>query len=133
MRKNTVSYEKFHNSTSVQTKVITKNNFTYKIILEVIEDFINSSKNILDIGSGAGTLCLYYASKGYNVFGIDVSRKAVDSANKSAEYLGFKNAKFRKMNFPQESPKERYDFIVFTEVIEHLEDDYLALKKIFSL
>lgn len=135
MKKNILKldYDNFHGTTSIQNKVIIKNNFTYKTTLNIIDRFIHSKKNILDIGSGAGTLCLYYASKGYEVVGIDVSEKAIYSANKSAKHLGIENAKFFKMNFPKETPEERYDFIIFTEVIEHLEDDHLALHKIFSL
>jgi SAM-dependent methyltransferase len=126
-------YEIFHHNTNLQTKIISKNNFTYRIILSVVDKYLKKGNKILDIGSGAGTLCLYYGSNGYEVLGIDISQKAIIAANASAEYLGLKNVKFSQMNFPHETPKDKFDFIIFTEVIEHLEDDDLALKKIFSL
>lgn len=128
-----INYDIFHKDTAIQTKVINRNNFTYKIILNVISKFLQDNKRILDIGSGAGTLGLYYAKKGFDVVGIDISQKAVDEANQSAKYLRLKTAKFIKMNFPQEVPKAKFDFIISTEVIEHLNDDELALRKIFSL
>lgn len=131
--KKNFEYDKFHKSTSIQKNVINSSNFTYKIIINVIDEFINGSKSILDIGSGAGTLGLYYANKGFTVLGIEISQKAVDSANQSAKHLGLENVKFTKMDFPEEIPKEKFDFIIFTEVIEHLEEDSLALKKIFYL
>ncbi len=127
------NYDRFHKSTSIQTKLITENNFTYRILIGVINRFLDGSKKILDIGCGAGTLGLYYANKGNTVLGIDISQKAVDSANESAEFMALKNARFERMDFPNDVPKEKFDFIIFTEVIEHLENDDLALKKIYGL
>lgn len=126
-------YEEFHQATKSQKRVIVKNNFTYRHILNEVDKFLKSPKHILDIGCGGGTLCLYYASRGNTVVGIDISQKAVDSARESAEFLELKTASFKVMNFPNEVPKEKFDFIIFTEVIEHLENDDLALKRIFSL
>ncbi|MBI2031156.1 MAG: class I SAM-dependent methyltransferase [Candidatus Levybacteria bacterium] len=128
-----IDYDEFHNTTSVQTKIIRNNNFTYKTILKIIDNYLGLSKNILDIGSGAGSLCLYYANKGYKVLGLDISEKAVENATQSARYLKLTNVKFTKMNFPEEIPNEKFDFIILTEVIEHLKDDNLAIKKIFSI
>jgi SAM-dependent methyltransferase len=127
------NYDIFHKTTSIQTKTITENNFTYRILLGIINHLHIKPKKILDIGCGAGTLSLYYARKGYKVVGIDISKKAVDAASKSAMFLGLKNAFFQKIDFPNEIPKGKFDFIIFTEVIEHLKNDDLALKKIYSL
>lgn len=127
------NYENFHKVTTIQKKIVNNNNFTYRILIEVINKYIIDQKDILDIGCGAGTLALYYANKGFNLLGIDISQRAVDSANSSARYLNINNVKYEKMNFPYEIPNEKFDFIIFTEVIEHLKDDELALKKIYSL
>lgn len=72
-------------------------------------------------------------SKGYKIVGVDISQKAIDRARESAKILKLKNSKFLRMNFPREVPKEKFDLVIFTEVIEHLYNDDLALKKIFSL
>lgn len=126
-------YEEFHNNTRVQSRIIDENNFTYKHILKIINKFLRPPKKILDIGCGAGTLCLYYAKRGNQVLGIDISQKAVNSANHSAKLLGLNNVKFEKMDFPKRTPHDKFDFIIFTEVIEHLEDDKFALRKIYLL
>jgi cyclopropane fatty-acyl-phospholipid synthase-like methyltransferase len=128
-----INYDDFHETTSAQSKIIVENNFTYKTILSVINKWIKKNDKILDIGCGAGTLCLYYANKGNDVLGIDISGKGIDSANQSAHYLGLNNVKFKKMNFPTQVPQEKFDFIIFSEVIEHLKNDDLVLKKIFLL
>lgn len=133
-KRKTAKYEEFHKNTSSQKYVINRNNFTYRIILDVIDKYLNSSKDILDIGCGAGTLCLYAASKGNNVYGIDIAHNSITACKKSARQLQLeKRAKFEVMDFPKEVPKGKFDLIFFFEVIEHLKDDQKALNTIHSL
>lgn len=110
-----------------------RDNFTYRIIFEVISKFLNSPKDILDVGCGAGTVALYLASKGHNVLGIDIARSAIDACNRSARLLGLNNVAFKVMDFPREIPKQNFDFILCSEVLEHLNNDDLALEKMFKL
>lgn len=126
-------YELFHSKTSPQKNIIKKNNFTYILSLPLIDKYLKPRSEVLDIGAGAGTLALYAANKKCNVLGIDISRDAVNAANESAELIGFKNIKFKVMKFPEKSPGGKYDFIFFTEVIEHLQDDEKAIKEISNM
>ncbi len=126
-------YSRFHKRTNSQRKVIDENNFTYKLILRTLSKYIKKNKKILDIGCGAGTIALYCGSKGNNVLGIDISAEAIRAAKKSASFLELNNVKFETRNFPVEYPKAKYDLIICTEVIEHLEDDKKALKTIYKL
>lgn len=128
-----VLYDKFHKKTSIQRKLIDENNFTYRLLIPEINKYLKTPKKILDIGCGAGTLSLYYAKKGNNVTGIDISKNAVGSANESAKILRLNNVRFSQVNFPKSLPVGKYDFIILTEVLEHLKDDELALRKINSL
>ncbi len=128
-----MDYDDFHTSTSPQLKFITEKNFTYRLLLEEINKYIKANEKILDIGCGAGTLGLYIGKKRKQAVGIDISRKAVESANESAKRLNLKNVIFEVINFPMQIPKGKFDFIIFTEVIEHLEDDNQALKQIYKL
>ena len=126
-------YDRFHNKTSIQRKVISENNFTYILLLPIINKYLKPNAKILDIGSGAGTLALYIASKGHDALGIEISQKAVESARESAKILGLNNISFEVMNFPNQIPDGKFDMIIFTEVIEHLKNDNKALNKISSL
>lgn len=127
-------YEDFHKNTLFQTRIINRNNFTYRIILNIISKYLESHRKILDIGCGAGTISLYLASKGKKVYGIDISNIAIKSCLESARKLGMEsNVHFETMNFPNKIPKEKFDFILLIEVIEHLKNDQLALDKTFSL
>jgi SAM-dependent methyltransferase len=87
----------------------------------------------LDIGCGAGTVDFYLANKGYDVTGIDISSRAISSCQKTAKNLGLKNTNFIEVDFPKKSLPERFDFIICSEIIEHLDDDQLAFKQINKL
>lgn len=136
MRKksNKGKYEEFHRNTLIQTHIISKNNFTYRIILNIISKYLDPPKKILDIGCGAGTISLYLASKGNKVYGIDISGNAIKSCRESAKKLGIENyVHFEVMKFPNKIPNKKFDFILLIEVIEHLKKDGLALDKVYTL
>lgn len=133
MNKNQL-YEKYHKKSRAQYKIIRENNFTYINILPILNSCLNKNvKTILDIGCGSGTISLYLASKGYKVKGIDISKKAIDACGESAKNIGLKNVEFEICEFPKKKPTGKFDLIFFSEVIEHLPDDELALQKIHKL
>lgn len=134
MGKKNKIYEDFHEKTSIQEKIISKNNFTYRHILAFIDKYAVGKKNIIDIGCGVGTLCFYVANKEIEVLGVDISSRAIKACKESSRILGLnKFAKFEIVNFPEESVSGKFDLVIFTEVIEHLRDDKLALEKIFNM
>jgi 2-polyprenyl-3-methyl-5-hydroxy-6-metoxy-1,4-benzoquinol methylase len=140
MKKRTVSqsekiHQTYHKRTKGSVKIIKDNNFTYHILLKHINDsFKIKGSKILDIGCGAGSLSLYMASKGGLVTGIDISKKAISECTKSARALNLKSTNFFQSYFPDGfTLGEKYDYVVFTEVIEHLENDISAVKKIEQL
>lgn len=59
---------------------LSKISFTYKEIINYIEQNLKPKSEILEIGSSTGFLTAYFKSKGYNAWGIDISPKAVDFA-----------------------------------------------------
>lgn len=127
-------YEKYHSRSGEQHKVINLKNFTYINILPILNSCLNKKvKSILDIGCGSGTISLYLASKGYSVKGIDISRAAINTCKNSAKNMMLKNVKFEILEFPKKIPTGKYDLIFFSEVIEHLPNDELALKRIHTL
>ncbi len=129
-------HEIYHKTTKKQLRIIKLNNFTYRHILQYLNKYIpeKSNKEILDIGSGAGSLSFYLAAKGNRVTGIDISTKAIEECKKSSKILNLKNISFLRASFPEINDLgKKFDAIIFTEVIEHLEDDNLALRKINTL
>lgn len=127
-------YEKYHSKSKWQSKVISDKNFTYINILPILNSCLSSKvKNILDIGCGSGAISLYIASKGYQVQGIDISKKAIRECDKSAKAIGLNNADFKVLKFPSKKLNQKFDLIFFSEVIEHLKNDGAALKECYSL
>lgn len=129
-------YEKFHQKTTFQEKVINTKNFTYRIILGVINNYISSftNKTILDVGCGAGTVSLYLANRGANIVGVDISRKAIDSCKKSARILKLTDkTQFICNTIEKIKFRQKFDVIICSEIIEHISNDGAFLKRIHKL
>lgn len=129
-------YEKFHQKTTFQKKVINTKNFTYRIILGVINNYVSSftDKTILDVGCGAGTVSLYLASQGANILGVDTSRKAIHNCKESAKVLGLeRNTQFICNTIERIKIKHKFDAVICSEIIEHIPRDEAFLKKIHKL
>ncbi len=126
-------YEKFYKGIKLQKRIIGRKNFTYRLILDVLEPNLTKGKQVLDIGCGAGTLSFYIASKGCYVNGIDISLKAIEACRLNAKKLNVeKNTKFQAAEFLEVEINRKFDLILCNEVLEHLINDNLAIEKIFS-
>lgn len=125
-------YNSFHKNSKVQKNVIQEKNFTYRIVISVLKGVINNRKNlrILDYGCGVGTVAIHLASKGNYITGVDISKKAINSANESATFLGLqKLAKFYTLPLGiKKIAKKKFDLIICIEVIEHIKEDKKLIK-----
>lgn len=84
-----------------------------------INDFlrlISNGGSILDAGCGPGTDSDYIQTKGYSVFGVDVSDKMVDLAQKKNPKVHFEKADIRELNFKIET----FDGILASFSIIHI-------------
>lgn len=105
------AYDKFHEKPAPQ--------FLEAIIGELIAKFepFRATGRILDVGFGAGTLLRAARARGWNTFGIELSKAAVDLGRKNA--IGeVHHGDFLTHPFPDSS----FDVIVMSELIEHLPD-----------
>lgn len=130
-----VSYENWHNQTRPQKKLIKRNNFTHRILLDFVEKYLQKEDKVLDIGCGAGTVCLFIAGTyGNQVLGVDVSKTAIKTCQESARLIGIENkCKFKAADFLDFRKSGQFDLIICSEVIEHLEGDVEALRKMYQL
>lgn len=126
-------YEKFHKKIKPQKRIVGKKNFTYRIVLGVLDKYLDSGMRILDLGCGVGTLSFYMALKGNKIIGVDISKKAVDICRKNVELLNLPiKPVFLVGDFVRLKFKDKFDFVLCSEVVEHLKDDQKAILKIYN-
>lgn len=128
-------YERFHGEGRVSSRIVNESNFTYINIIKILSKFISKGGlDILDLGCGVGTLSFYMSSKGNSVLGVDVSQKAINTANETKVKLPKKlDIDFEKLNSEHELIKRKFDLILMSEVLEHIPKDMLYLKNITKL
>lgn len=112
-------------------KFLAESEDTYWAVNEAISLYVsdkNSSK-ILEIGSGLGYLTYSLINDGYDTIGMDISKSAVDQANKlfGNYYICADLFEYAKNN------PATYDIIILTEVIEHVEKPLNFIKSIMEL
>ncbi|HVA96959.1 MAG TPA: class I SAM-dependent methyltransferase [Candidatus Acidoferrales bacterium] len=133
-KKKTKLYENFHDDRKLQKRIINENNFTYRELIKLLNPYLNNVHKVLDIGSGVGTIDFYLASKGKKVTGIEISENAVEIAGANAQLFNLdKKIEYITAEFPNKVKNKDYDLVLFSEVIEHLEDDAKALNDIWKV
>lgn len=96
-----------------------------------IPQFINQEANLLEIGPGHG-LMLYLALVNFKLGSAtawDLSPVSIEQTQRAVAKLGFNNAKFAVRDLlTLQSCTERFDLVVLSEVLEHLEDPMSAVR-----
>ena len=76
---------------------------------------------ILDVGCGNGAIARALIARGYDVYGVDASESGIAIANAEAPGRFFV-LDVASGELPAELAGRRFDFVISTEVIEHLYD-----------
>ncbi|WP_238898811.1 methyltransferase domain-containing protein [Clostridium sp. YIM B02500] len=101
----------------------TKNNVMERV--NWILDEVNNARSILDVGCSQGIVSLLMAERGKRVLGLDIQKEAVEFADSllKEKYNDIKeNVEFRCIDFLDFDENVKFDTVVMTEVLEHLED-----------
>jgi len=90
------------------------------IVNAIEREFGHAKCDVLDIGSGIGSVSFVVASYGHNVTGIEMSSSCIEYANSRKEDLELSNVTFSLRN--AEDPVSHtglYDVAICSEVLEH--------------
>lgn len=131
--KTTLFYDDYHKKNDRFNKVISRNNFTYFYILELLHKPYVLRKlhgRVLDVGCGVGTLVLYSSKWAKYVVGLDVSERAIAISEEARRHLQLKSVRFVRSEIS--SYIGAFDCILCTEVIEHVPDDETFLETLHS-
>lgn len=99
-----------------------------KELLPVLEKFIRKDSNVLEVGSGWGTLLKFIQDTfGSKVKGLEISSLA---AQVSREYYGIPTEEKTLEGFcgEQKSSEQKFDFVIMYHVLEHILDPVQALQ-----
>lgn len=104
-------YDDYYSESNLQVPEIIR-----RRVGEIIDGFAPYRKNnrLLDIGFGAGIILQIAKEKGWEVYGVEVSKPAVEQARR----LGFDV--FQGELSEAKYPKQYFDVITASEIVEHL-------------
>lgn len=105
----------------------------YSLLIQLLKkhDYNNPNSILLDCGCGSGNFLLKLSVYGYkNISGSDFSKQAVNLAKEKQPNIDIFNADLTKL---KDFDKKRYDIIVCSDVLEHINDDVTAINNIYSL
>ena len=85
-------------------------------------------KKLLDVGCGTGWTSIFFAKRGYDVLGIDISPDMVNIALKNAKKENIKNIIFKVKDYENINFKENYDIIIFHDSFHHAINEKKALE-----
>lgn len=85
------------------------------------------NKNILEIGCGSGGILLSLKKMGANVFGYDIDEYRINQGRKALPMLEVGDALSEEMVLP-----ESLDFVILSNILEHLSLPHIFLSKLRS-
>jgi SAM-dependent methyltransferase len=111
----------------VPTPTFLYRNYLYKQIVKKTP----RNTNVLLIGTGNGYFAKWLSKNKFKGVAIDISKEAVLFTKK--ELRNNKNIKVLVVDLFKYNPQKKFDLVLCFEVIEHIENDKKALKKIHDL
>lgn len=93
-------------------------------------DNITQDDRILDIGCGNGSLTLDISEHAGDVTGIDINPVYIKSANQQRLKKSAKNVTFKCQDIVGNDFNESFDKIILSNVLEHIENRIILLKRI---
>lgn len=99
-----------------------------KFVFRITKKFtnLNLNKKMLDAGCGTGGIISYFQNIGIHIIGNDTSLESLSLGKKRGKIIHCIQASNIHLPFRDEA----FDITITSEVLEHVEDDLLALKEL---
>ena len=94
-------------------------------------ELVGGTKRVLDVGCATGYLAQALKERGCTVSGLEFDTEAAEEARSHLERLVIGD--IERMDLAEAFGDERFDVIVFGDVLEHLKDPLAALRKAKAL
>lgn len=99
-----------------------------KLVFSLLQKLSQTKGRILDVGCGTGFLLEELRRKGYTAFGLENERKVLDLTYEQKIH-GIIRGEAENPPFKNDS----FDIILLLDLLEHLEDDILVIKKLSEI
>ena len=114
-----------YNKKSIKSGLVTQ--ILYGETFKIISKYIR--RDTLEVGPGTGNNVNYYKRRASKITLLEINRKLTKSLKKKF----YKNKKVRVLNSDIYSIKEKFDTIMYMDVLEHIKADKREIKKAVSL
>ena len=99
-------------------------------IIDNIRKHAGDKATVLDVGCGNGVISRSVGAEGFEVFGIDISEKAIEKAEQLNKYS---NVSFEVKSAEQlVAEGKKYKAVICSEVLEHLNEPSKLLKVLYQ-
>ena len=123
--KDNKDFDDQHFKTNINYYINTKKDDkkTFERRLNLIQKYKKQGK-LLDIGCSIGTFLDIARKKGWDTFGIDLSKASIDYCTKELK-LNVKQGKLEDIKFPSNS----FDVVIMSDLLEHVPNPIATLKE----
>jgi len=96
-------------------------------------DYVEPDDVVLDLGCGNGLVALDVAQKARRVIGVDINVDNIKAAKESQKKLGKSNISFVVADATEVEFEEKFDKIILSNVLEHIEHRIDFLRKMQNM
>jgi SAM-dependent methyltransferase len=86
---------------------------------------------LLDVGCGAGWTSRFFARRGYQVLGVDISVDMIDTAREITAHEQVGNVEYEVSDYEAAEFSESFDVAIFYDALHHAVDEEAALRMVF--
>ena len=117
-----------HHGLIIDKQLKNYNSWIYENIKEAI------GNDVLDVGSGMGTLIDFAVAKGRKITGAEIDKKFLAySRKKYAKTPGIRIVKADSLELEKYFKKGSFDTVTILNTLEHIKDDFKAIRIIYNL